>query len=140
MSDTIDTGPVLGRGSGVSLERMMEYALAQTYRIRSANRNRRAAKCWGCGERLGADTGYEVHQEGWYVGRSQVRYLCRGCFRGVRAACEKWGGALPEWWKELDRPGRGKGEERGVMPRPTGAELDELIREREEEREGEGKR
>lgn len=118
---------------------LTEYALAQTYRILSPNRNRRTARCHGCGEVLAVDCGREVYQQGWFAGRAQTRYLCRKCFGVVKEACEAVMAAdktgSPEWWGELERGTRTK-EER-VVPRPSGAELDLLIAEREGEVNGE---
>jgi hypothetical protein len=117
--------------------RLTQYALAHTYRILTPNRNRRTAKCVGCGVALEADFGQEVHEQSWYVGRVQIRFLCPACFGEVKQAHEEhpppeWD-TRPVWWGELGREGRTRAE-RVKVRRPGDKEIDALIAEREKER------
>ena len=113
---------------------LVTYALAQTFRITSPNRNRRHASCYGCGLPLEVDFGHEVHQQSFYHGRSTIRYLCRVCFAPVKLAHEQTiAGVTPSWWGDLARTPRST-QERRAIPRPGAEEIDALIEERERER------
>src|SRR5258705_1163141 len=95
-------------------DRMIQMAIARTFRVVNHDRNRNEAGCKSCGARLPYDTGHMVL---WNVyGRmSKPIYLCEDCFRPVKIANAffpaKWkpdhnGIDLPPWWGDLDRPPR----------------------------------
>jgi len=128
-------GPISDNSTapGVGDHGLVDYALARTYRILSADRNRIIAACKVCGKAVHRDQGYRVLISGLVLSTPKACYVCRVCFTPIRAAAESFPlfDPLPSWWKILDRKPAAPGEPPSNVPVVPASEIERMIRQRE---------
>lgn len=128
-------GPISPDGTiGVGDHGLVDYSMARSFRILSADRNQQVASCKVCGVTLAKDTGFKVLMSGLLPSSPKNCYVCRRCFGPIKAANEAFPvfDPLPSWWKILDsnKPREERSQASSLPP----DEIERMIKQREKRR------
>ena len=130
-------GPISSGGNppGAGDQGMVDYALARTYRIVSADRNEMTVSCKICGTTISRDMGHKVQITGLVLRTPKTCHVCPDCFKPIKTASETFPlyHPRPSWWRLLDRKSVEHGEK--IPPTTLAAdEIEKMIRQREKRR------